>query len=142
MTDIRKLTERLSVAPFVPPPGLKEVAGMFGTVINNRPDGEEPSQPSSAEIEAAARELGMRYVHIPVVASQIGEDDVRAFCDAVDSGPGPVLAFCRTGTRSTMMWALAQAGKMSTDEIVERARDAGYDLSGLRPRLEQQAAAR
>jgi sulfide:quinone oxidoreductase len=142
MTDIRKLTDRLSVAPFVPPAALKEGAGVFGTIINNRPDGEEPGQPTSAEIETAAREFGMRYVHIPVVASQIGEEDVRAFCDAVDNGPGPVLAFCRTGTRSTMMWALAQAGKMSAEEIVERARDAGYELSGLRPRLEQQAAAR
>ena len=140
MTETRTLTDRLSVAPFVRPAELKGLAGQFKTIVNNRPDGEEPGQATSSEIEAAARELGLHYVHIPVVASQISEGDVRAFADALEQEPGPTLAFCRTGTRSTMLWALSQAGKMSTNEILQRATSAGYDLGGLRPRLEAQAA--
>ena len=140
MTNVKPLTDTISVSPFIPPDRLQEEAGGFRTLINNRPDGEEPGQASSAEIAAAARALGIDYVHIPVVASQIGEGDVRAFADALDSHPGPALAFCRTGTRSTMLWALSQAGKMPVDDILETARNAGYDLGALRPTLEAQAA--
>src|SRR4051812_103648 len=71
------------------------------TIINNRPDGEEPGQPTSAEIEAAATAAGLSYRHIPVVGG-FSEAQVEAMADALDAGP--VLAFCRSGTRSTYLW--------------------------------------
>jgi sulfide:quinone oxidoreductase len=138
VAEIKKLTETLSVSQFL---GPREIAGLkdrFRRIINNRPDGEEPGQPSSTEIEAAARAAGIEYIHIPVLASAIGDDDVTAFAKAIDCG-GPTLAFCRTGTRSTMLWALSETGKCSPDDILGTAKRAGYDLNALRPRLETRA---
>lgn len=142
MTIVRQLTDSVSVAPFIQPDQLAQEADGFRTVINNRPDGEEPGQASSAEIEAVANAIGVEYLHIPVVAPAISDADVDAFANALDAHVGPTLAFCRTGTRSTMLWALSQAGKLTVEEILETARNAGYDLGGLRPRLEERAARR
>lgn len=142
MIETSKLTDALSVSSFVPPEQLAEVAAGFGTVINNRPDGEEPGQATSAQIGEAATRLGLNYLHLPVVASQISDADVDAFARALDRCNEPILAFCRTGTRSTMLWALSQAGKLSSEEIIATAQNAGYDLSALRARLERRAAAR
>lgn len=139
MTEVKRLTDQLSVSAFIQPRQLAGLGGRFRTIINNRPDGEEPGQASSAELEQAARAAGLDYRHIPVVASQIGEADIAAFQDAVGSGV-PTLAFCRTGTRSTMMWALSQAGNMPVDEILATAAGAGYDLSGMAPLLQSRAS--
>lgn len=139
MSKTKKLTDDLSVCSFVRPEELPALAGTFGTLINNRPDAEEPGQPSSAEIEAAARKLGMGYVHIPVVPGQISDAQVRAFARALEEIPGSKLAFCRTGTRSTTLWALSSAGKKGTDQILSAAQQAGYDLSALKPRIEEKA---
>lgn len=136
MTDTKQLTDEISVAPFVPPGEVAALAGRYRTLINNRPDGEEPGQARSAEIEEAAHAAGMDYVHIPIVPGQISSAQVAAFDDALTQHPGPMLAFCRSGTRSTAMWALSQAGKRSADDILATAKAAGYDLSPLRPTLE------
>ena len=99
-------------------------------IVNNRPDGEEPGQPSSAEIEAAARAAGLDYRHIPV-AGGFPPRTVEAMADALDHGP--VLAFCRSGTRSTFLWALARAARGApADESVAAAAAAGYDLRPIR----------
>ena len=99
-------------------------------IVNNRPDGEEPGQPSSAEIEAAARAAGLDYRHIPV-AGGLAPDKIEAMAEALDQGP--VLAFCRTGTRSTFLWALARASKGApAEESVAAAAAAGYDLGPIR----------
>jgi uncharacterized protein (TIGR01244 family) len=99
-------------------------------LVNNRPDGEEPGQPSSAEIEAAARAAGLDYRHIPI-AGGFPADRVAAMADALDHGP--VLAFCRSGTRSTFLWALARAGRGApAGESVAAAAAAGYDLYPIR----------
>jgi uncharacterized protein (TIGR01244 family) len=102
-------------------------------VVNNRPDGEEEGQPRSAEIEAAARAAGIGYRHIPVAGGFNG-DDVLAMADALDSaGEGRLLAFCRSGTRSTFLWALARAERgASAEDIVAAAAAAGYDLRPIR----------
>ena len=136
MTQTRKITEQVSVAPFVSPDEVPALAGEFKTLINNRPDCEEPGQATSAEIEAAARAAGVEYVHLPVVPGQLGDDAVARFGELLAEKPGPVLAICRTGTRSASMWALSEAGKRSADDILSATRAAGYDLSALRPRLE------
>lgn len=140
MPDTQKLTSNLHVSPFIRPEDLGCIAPQFHTLINNRPDGEDPGQPSSAEIERAARQLGMDYMHLPIVPGQVSEQQVLAFAQAIADRKGPVLAFCRTGTRSTTLWALSQAGKRSADEILATAKHAGYDLSALRPKLEDRAA--
>jgi uncharacterized protein (TIGR01244 family) len=96
------------------------------TIINNRPDGEEPGQPADAEIEAAAKAAGLGYRHIPV-SGGFSEAQVAAMADALDEGPA--LAFCRSGTRSTCLWALARARQgRPAESILEAAAAAGYDL--------------
>jgi len=105
----------------------------FTAIINNRPDDEQPGQPSSAEIEAAAKAAGMDYVAIPVDHSGFNQAQVAAMAEALEKASGPVLAFCRSGTRSIVTWSLAQAatGAKSREELVGLGRAAGYDLSGV-----------
>ena len=104
-------------------------------VVNNRPDGEEASQPAGAEIEAAARAAGLEYRHIPV-AGTLPPEAVAAMADAIEQAEGKLLAFCRSGTRSTYLWALARArGGEEAETLIRRAAAAGYDLASLRPYL-------
>ncbi len=105
-------------------------------VINNRPDGEGEDQPNSADLAAAAERHGLAYRHIPVVSGQIRDADVVAFREALAELRGPIVAFCRTGTRSISLWALTEAAHNDVDAVIAAAGGAGYDLSGLRPRLE------
>jgi uncharacterized protein (TIGR01244 family) len=132
MADFRRVTDHLSVAPQITVAEVAEAkAAGFTTLINNRPDGEEPGQPASAAIEAAARAAGLGYVHIPV-RGMPGPAEVAAQRDAIAAAEGPVLAFCRSGTRSITTWSLGQAesGGVTRSELVSLGRDAGYDLSG------------
>lgn len=140
MTNPKQLTDEIAVSAFVPPEKLADLAPRFRTIVNNRPDLEEPGQPSSAQLEAEARRLGLDYVHIPVVPGQIHDEQVTAFGEALTNRKGPVLAFCKTGRRAVTLWALSQAGRRSADEILRAAEAAGYDLSALRPKLEGKAA--
>src|SRR5690242_15704909 len=99
MADFRRVTDHLSVSPQITPDEVSEAkARGFTTIINNRPDGEAPDQPASAEIEAAARAAGLTYVHVPVRGMPTPEqvDETRR---TIEQSEGPVLAFCRTGTR-------------------------------------------
>ncbi|MFD0914805.1 TIGR01244 family sulfur transferase [Pseudahrensia aquimaris] len=104
-------------------------------IINNRPDGEKEGQPTSLEIEKRATELGVAYRHIPVVAGKMTTEKIEAFRSALKELPQPILAFCATGTRSTTLWALAEAPQSDADAIISLAREAGYNLSNLRPTL-------
>ncbi|MXQ10638.1 TIGR01244 family sulfur transferase [Microvirga makkahensis] len=132
-----RLTPNLSVAPQLTEQDLEELAAAgFRTIINNRPDGEAPDQPLSEELAAAAKRLGLDYRHIPVVPGQLSNDQVEAFRAAVTEGRKPSLAFCRTGTRSTTLWALAASDRLSANEILQTASAAGYNLDALRPQLE------
>lgn len=138
MADIRTLTPEVSVAPQISLDDLAAIkASGFNTVVNNRPDGEQPGQPTSAEVEAAAQAAGLAYRHVPVVSGAMSMDDIAAFDAALSESDGPTLAFCRSGTRSATLWALTQAGVRQPDEIIDLADEAGYDLSGLRPFLER-----
>ncbi|MBA1154603.1 TIGR01244 family sulfur transferase [Microvirga mediterraneensis] len=131
------LTDNLSVAPQLSPEDLQQAAAAgFRSIINNRPDGESPDQPLSDTLAAAAHRLGLAYRHIPVVPGGISPDHVDAFREALTSTTGPTLAFCRTGTRSTSLWALASARRLAPDEILRIAADAGYNLEALRPQIE------
>jgi uncharacterized protein (TIGR01244 family) len=135
--QIRELTDTLSVAPQIQPADFAALATQgFRSVVNNRPDGESADQPASAALEAAARAAGLAYRHIAVVSGQLQDGQVDAFAQALAELPKPVLAFCRTGTRSTMLWALGAARHTTADDVLQRAAAAGYDLSALRPRLQ------
>jgi uncharacterized protein (TIGR01244 family) len=136
MTEFRRVTDQLSVAPQIQLGDLAAAAAQgFRLVINNRPDGEDPSQPSSAQVEAAAHAAGLAYAHIPVRGSPT-PDQVEAERAVLDEHPGPVLAFCRSGTRSIVTWSLgeAEAGNRTGEELIKLGADAGYDLAGLFPR--------
>jgi uncharacterized protein (TIGR01244 family) len=133
MADIRRVTSEFSVAPQLALEDLETAAAQgFKLVINNRPDGEAPGQPTAAAMEAAARAAGLGYVHIPV-SGMARPDQVEAMQAALAEAGGPVLAYCRSGTRSITTWALGQAasGARAPSEIVELGYEAGYDLSPL-----------
>ncbi|SFR45670.1 sulfide:quinone oxidoreductase [Marinobacter daqiaonensis] len=141
--DIRKIDDDLSVAPQIQPEEVAELARLgFRTLIANRPDREEPGQPPMADLEAAAREHGLHWVYLPVESGNITDQDIDAFDPVFEEAEKPVLAFCRSGTRCSVLWALSSARRMPLEPIIQRAGQAGYDLRGLIPRLQQQAANR
>ena len=136
MTEPRRLSPRLSVSAQVEPGELPSLAGAgFRSIIGNRPDGEDPGQPTWAEIAKAATAAGMQARHIPVTPGAIGDEDVARFSAALDELPGPALAFCRTGGRAASLWALSKAGTLTPDEIIATAADAGCDVTQLRDRF-------
>ncbi len=135
-----RLSPNLAVAPQLTAADLEEAAAAgFRTIINNRPDGEAPDQPRSEELAATAQRLGLAYHHIPAVSGQISTDQIEAFRATLGEAEKPALAFCRTGTRSTTLWALAASDRLSPDEILQAASEAGYNLEALRPQIEAAA---
>ena len=134
--DIRTIDDRLSVSPQIDPADVTALAAQgFTAIINNRPDHEEAGQPEGDAVRRVAETLGLAYTAIPV-AGGFSREQVDAMRAALDAATGPVLAFCRSGTRSTNLWALAEAkAGGDADTIVAKAAAAGYDLSGLRPTL-------
>ena len=134
----KRLTTDLAVGPQITASDVDTLAVLgFRSIIGNRPDGESPDQPAFALIEAAARQHGLEVRHIPVDANRIGSHDIEAFRDALRDLPKPVFAFCRTGTRSTLLWALANPGVLTPDDRIRIAAGHGYDISYFRPRLEK-----
>ena len=138
MDSLKRLTPFISVAGQLQPADMGTLAAAgYRSVINNRPDAEGEGQPTSAQMESAARASGLDYHYLPVISGQINDGDVDAFGELLAQVRGPVAAFCRTGTRSTSLWALSEAGHLDPEALLTTAREAGYDLTGLRPRLEQ-----
>ena len=136
--NIKMLTPNLSVMPQVGEADIAELYRRgFKSIISNRPDCEAADQPAWAAIAAAADSHGMDARHIPVVASQIDDADVAAFAAALRDLPTPIAAFCRTGTRAALLWALANEGSQSADERIRIAASQGYDLEPFRARIEQ-----
>jgi sulfide:quinone oxidoreductase len=135
--DIRKINDAISVAPQLMIDELPEVAKLgFRTVINNRPDGESFDQPAASAVAAAAQAAGITYHHQPVASGGLTVDDVLHFRELLATAEGPLLAFCRSGTRCANLWALAQAGHCNPDEVIAAAANAGYDVRGLRQILQ------
>lgn len=128
----KKITGDLSVSAQICAEDLPAIAARgFRSVICNRPDGEAADQPAFGEIEAAARAAGLEIRNQPIVAGTLGDADAAAFGAALDELPKPVLAYCRTGTRSATLWSLSQAGRLPAAEILAKTRAAGYDMSGV-----------
>lgn len=133
MPEFRRVTDQLSVSPQITAADVAEAARQgFRTLINNRPDGEEPGQPTSAEIEAAATAAGLAYAHIPVRGMPTPEQ-IAGERRLLETAPGPVLAYCRSGTRSIVTWSVgqAQAGLRSPEDLKRLGAEAGYDLSNV-----------
>ena len=129
-----RLDEHTLVAGQIQPSDIAaaKLAGVT-TIVNNRPDGEEPGQPSAETIGAAAREAGLGYVHIPV-SGGFSPDQVEAMSAALEGAEGKTLAFCKSGTRSTYLWALARArAGANPEDLVGQAAVVGYDLTPLVP---------
>jgi len=134
--DIRSLTNELAVSPQILAADLPAIAKAgFRSVICNRPDGEGADQPLYAEIERAADEQQVHVRYLPAESGKVTDEQGVAFGALMAQLPKPVLAFCRTGMRSTTMWALSQAGKRPLPEIIELSSKAGHDLKGVVRRI-------
>ncbi|MGY6532515.1 TIGR01244 family sulfur transferase [Glycocaulis sp.] len=132
----KTLTPQVSVAGQLSADEIRALAAEgYSTVICNRPDGEEPGQPPLSELQAAAKDAGIAFHHIPVSGGQFPESAISAFADALAGADGKVLAYCRSGTRSTCLWALSQARKAEPASLIEAGARAGYDLAPLAPAL-------
>jgi sulfide:quinone oxidoreductase len=136
---VSSLTPDLSV---LAEPGIADIDALadqgYRSVIGNRPDGESSDQPNWIALKAAATKRGMEAFHIPVVASQISETDIAAFRTALEKLPKPIAAFCQTGRRSTLLWALANSAGLSVGERISIAKKAGYDLEPFRDLLSKE----
>ena len=123
-----------------PQPSAADVASAaeagFRMIIDHRPDAEEAGQPSAAEMEAIAQRHGLAFAHIPVTtAGAIDKSDIARMRATLEKSPGPVLGYCRSGTRAAMMWALSQAGETPPETLLKAGADAGFDLSAIKSRL-------
>ena len=141
MSEFRTLSDTMLASPQI---GLDEIAQAASEgvklIINNRPDGESPDEPQGDVIESAAKAAGMDYLAIPVGHSGFSLPQVEAMADAIAKTDGKVLAYCRSGTRSTLLWSMARA-KMGDNpaEIASAAQQAGYDISPVRPTVDMLA---
>lgn len=144
MSDFRKLSESVLASPQIEMADIEAAKAAGVTlIINNRPDGEDPEALQSVQVEAAAKSAGLDYVAIPVGHSGFSEPQIAQMEAALSEATGKVLAYCRSGTRSTFLWALAQAKNSGDpDAIVSAAADAGYDVSPVRPMLDMISANR
>ncbi len=142
--SILKLADNLYIAPQLTPADVEEAAKLgIRSVICNRPDGEEDGQPAFSEVQQWLADAGIRHsVQQPVVALQINADDAARFQALREQTPAPVLAYCRTGTRSSLLWGYAQAADgMPVADIIAAAQTAGVDLTNFAERLQAVAKA-
>lgn len=143
MSDFRKLSDKVWASPQIELADIAEAAGLgVVLIVNNRPDGEAQDQTSGTEIARAAGAAGLAYRAIPITHAGFSQAQVDEMAEALAAADGPVLAYCRSGTRSTLLWALAQArAGHDPDEIAAAAAAAGYDISPVRPAIDMFAAA-
>ena len=134
--DIKTLTANLSISPQILPSEMQVVAEAgFKAIICNRPDGEGADQPSFKEVAAAAQQFGLEAQYLPAESGKVRDEDGKAFGQLLNTLPGPVLAYCRTGMRSTTMWALSQAGISPLPHILEASQKVGFDMKSLVQRI-------
>ena len=142
MNDFRQLAEGFWASPQI---GVDEVALAasrgFSLIINNRPDGESPDQTAGEDIAAAARAHGLGYCAVPITPGGFSLAQVNALAAALAGAAGPVLAYCRSGTRSTLLWSLVQSMQgTDPDAVAEAAAQAGYDVAPIRAIMDDLAA--
>ena len=134
----RSVTNDLMVSPQIGLDAVAEAKALGVTlIINNRPEGESEDQVPGADIEAAAHAAGLEYVAIPITHSGFSQPQVEAMVAALQGADGKVLAYCRSGTRSTLLWALAESAQGGDpDSLTNMAAKAGYDVSPVRPLMD------
>lgn len=141
--DIRPLTPHYAVSPQISPEDLPLIAEAgFSAVICNRPDAENPPEWHASAMAEAAQAAGLQFHNLPLTHQTMTPENVARQRDLIDAATGPVLAYCASGTRSSVIWSLGQAGHLSTDEILAATAQAGYQLDQLRPALDAMAANR
>lgn len=138
MSDFRRLSGSMFASPQIGTGDIAQAKALGVTlIVNNRPEGESADQVPGPDIEAAARAAGIDYLAIPVTHAGFSHPQVTALADALDRADGPVLGYCRSGTRSTLLWALARASKGDDPEaLASAAAAAGYDLGPIRPAMD------
>jgi len=130
--DLKRINDHVSVSGQIRPEDVAALkAAGFVAIVNNRPDGESPDQPSGAEIAAAAAAAGLEYHAIPLGREGVSPELVAQTKAVLEGSNGPVFCYCRSGTRSTTLWALSQAGQVDASQIIAQAAEAGYDMSHL-----------
>jgi uncharacterized protein (TIGR01244 family) len=142
MSDFRRLSPDMLASPQISLADVSEAKALGVTlIVNNRPEGESDDQTPGDAIEAAAREAGIDYLAIPVTHAGFSHPQVEALSEALKRTEGPVLGYCRSGTRSTLLWALARASLGDDPEaLAAAAANAGYDLGPVRPAMDALAA--
>ena len=134
--EIKTINAEISVAPQITPDEVQKLADQgFRALICNRPDGEAADQPNFSEIEAAAKKAGLEIRNLPIVSGKVSNQDAADFGAAMQELPRPILAYCRTGTRSATLWSLSQANRMSVADILAATKAAGYDMGGVVRRI-------
>ncbi|QBF30226.1 bifunctional protein tyrosine phosphatase family protein/NAD(P)/FAD-dependent oxidoreductase [Thalassococcus sp. S3] len=134
--ELNKISSKIAVSPQITAEDVAKVAAKgYRAIICNRPDGEGADQPSFEEIEAAAKAAGVEARYVPVQSGMVKDADVAAFDDALNAVPRPVLAYCRTGTRSATLWSLRESGNRPMAEILAATKAAGYDMNGVARRI-------
>ncbi len=134
--DIRQVTKFFSVAPQLHLEDIQEVAKLgYQSIICNRPDGEDVDQPTFKEMEAEAHKYGLDIRYMPVISGKVEDRDVEDFKNTLPALPAPVLAYCRSGTRSITLWSLMQSETRDLSEILSIAKAAGYDMAGVVRRI-------
>ncbi|MDA7965491.1 TIGR01244 family sulfur transferase [Ruegeria sp.] len=136
--EIRPITPRYAVSPQISVEDVPAIAEAgFVKVICNRPNAEVPPNQQSDAIGEAVRAAGMEYEVLELTHQTMTPENVALQRDLAESCAGPVLAYCASGTRCSVVWALGQCDRLSTDEILDATGKAGYALDGLRPALDQ-----
>jgi len=138
VSDFRRLSSDMLASPQIGPADVAEAKAIGVTlVVNNRPEGESDDQIPGATIEAAARAAGIDYLAIPVTHAGFSLPQVEKLAEALAHNEGQVLGYCRSGTRSTLLWALARAHLGDEPEtLAAAAADAGYDVGPVRPAMD------
>lgn len=127
--DIRPLTPSYAVSPQIDPEDLPLIAAAgYTTIINNRPDPEIPPSHHGSVMKQAAKAAGLTYVELPLVHDALNPETAATQQSICDGATGPVFAYCASGTRCTIIWAITQVGHRDLDEIVNLAAAQGYDL--------------
>ena len=139
--EIRALTPDYAVSPQITPEDLAAVkAAGYVTVIDNRPDAEIPAELHTEVMRSAAEALGLTFIANPVIGGALTMENVAAQSAAIAAATGPVLAYCASGNRSSIVWALANAGRMPTDALIAIPAGHGYRLDGFRRDIDALAA--
>jgi len=131
-----KINTELTVSDQITIEDLKEIQAQgYKTIFCNRPDQESEGQLAFSTIEKEAQNIGIKAIHQPVIGGQISDDDIAQFGSYFEGAQKPIFAYCRTGTRCSILWALSHAKTLPIDEILSKAHIAGYDISPIKDRL-------